>query len=54
LPRDDIDSVDAVVILPYREPALRMRRAGNANERGGESRISCRRHLISLPDFGIP
>ena len=23
LPRDDIDSVDAIVILPYREPALR-------------------------------
>ena len=51
LPRDDIDSVDAIVILPYREPALRMRRAdrGRAHEHGGEPRISCWRHLAVLP-----
>jgi hypothetical protein len=48
-PRDDIDSVDAVVIL--RELALRMRRAdrGRAHEHGGEPRISCWRHLAVLP-----
>src|SRR5580704_2208670 len=51
LPRDDIDSVDAIVILPYREPALRMRRAdrGRAHEHGGEPRISCWHHLAVLP-----
>src|ERR1700730_8031225 len=49
LPRDNIDCVDAVVILPPCKPALRMRYAGRrrADQSGREeTQISCRRHLV--------
>src|ERR1700730_623653 len=49
LPRDNIDGVDAVVILPPCQPALRMRYAGRrrADQSGREeTQISCRRHLV--------
>jgi hypothetical protein len=38
-PRGDIDYVNAIVIKPHREPALRMRGVDrrSANERGGET-----------------
>jgi hypothetical protein len=56
LPRYDIDSVDAVVILPRREAALHMRGVGNAYERrcGEKMRISWRRHVAVLPPTWYP
>lgn len=49
LPRGDIDSIDAIVMLQHREAALRMRRVNRHRadqSRGGETRTSGRRHLI--------
>jgi hypothetical protein len=50
-PRGDIYGIDAVVILPRREPALRMRSADHANERGG--RDECHFHFGFFFAFGF-